>query len=186
MRLNAAMLWNQGFPVKSCDHLLVLLANFAPSPCHFPFSWLSLKSHTHTSLLFILHLRALAACCSITHVVTRSVTPVPGDPLPSSGLCGYHVQSPFRNISRQNTPDTFVAVSSPQTYAGFLCVALAGLELKTCRRPAWPGTSQTSSCLFLLSAGIKGLCHHCLFQNTLNLPNPKELGMITHMPLTLP
>lgn len=51
MRLNAAMPWNQGFPVKTCDHLdilPVLLAGFIPSPPYLPFSWLPLKSaYTH-------------------------------------------------------------------------------------------------------------------------------------------
>jgi hypothetical protein len=40
---------------------------------------------------------------------------------------------------------------------GFLCVALAVLELY---RPGWPQT-QKSACLCLPSAGIKGLYHHC-------------------------
>jgi hypothetical protein len=41
---------------------------------------------------------------------------------------------------------------------GFLCVALAVLEL--CR-PGWPRTRK-SACLCLPSAGIKGVCHHRL------------------------
>ena len=41
---------------------------------------------------------------------------------------------------------------------GFLCVALAVLELT--RRPGWPQT-QKSACLCLPSAGIKGMRHHC-------------------------
>ena len=44
---------------------------------------------------------------------------------------------------------------TPQT--GFLCVALAVLEL-TCS-PGWPGT-QKSACLCLLRAGTKGVHHH--------------------------
>jgi hypothetical protein len=41
---------------------------------------------------------------------------------------------------------------------GFLCVALAVLELT--RRPGWPQT-QKSAYLCLPSAGIKGMRHHC-------------------------
>ena len=36
---------------------------------------------------------------------------------------------------------------------GFCCVALAVLE---------PTQTQRSACLCLLSAGIKGVCHHCV------------------------
>ena len=39
---------------------------------------------------------------------------------------------------------------------GFLCGALAGLEL--CR-PGWPGT-QRFACLCFPGTGIKGVCHH--------------------------
>jgi hypothetical protein len=41
---------------------------------------------------------------------------------------------------------------------GFLCIALAVLELSLCR-PGWPQT-QRSACLCLPSAGIKGVLHH--------------------------
>ena len=43
------------------------------------------------------------------------------------------------------------------TKTGFLCIALAVLELST----GWCRT-QKSSCLCLPSAGIKGVGHHCL------------------------
>jgi hypothetical protein len=50
----------------------------------------------------------------------------------------------------------FVCVFVFVIETGFLCVALAVLEL--CG-PGWPGT-QKSTCLCLPSAGIKGVCHH--------------------------
>ena len=50
----------------------------------------------------------------------------------------------------------FLSFFSPKT--GFLCIALAVLEL-TLYRPDWPWT-QRSTCLCLLSDGIKGMCHH--------------------------
>jgi hypothetical protein len=44
---------------------------------------------------------------------------------------------------------------------GFLCIALAVLELTLYCRPGWPRT-QKSACLCLPSAGLKGVCrrHH--------------------------
>jgi hypothetical protein len=29
-------------------------------------------------------------------------------------------------------------------------------------RPGWPQTQKSAACLCLLSAGFKGMCHHCL------------------------
>ena len=51
------------------------------------------------------------------------------------------------------------AVSPAPFRSGFLSVALAVLEL-TCR-PGHPWTHISTS-LCLLSAGVKGVCHHCL------------------------
>ncbi|EDL14380.1 mCG1026625 [Mus musculus] len=44
--------------------------------------------------------------------------------------------------------------------AGFLCVALAVLEVNSLCSPGWPRT-QKSACLCLPSAEIKGVHHHC-------------------------
>jgi hypothetical protein len=47
---------------------------------------------------------------------------------------------------------------------GFLCVALAVLELSSLCRPGWPRT-QKFACLCLPSAGIKGMRHHARLQS---------------------
>ena len=61
-------------------------------------------------------------------------------------------------LSHLTSPCMFILFCFSES--GFFCRVLAILELSFCR-PGWPQT-QTSTCLCLLSAGIKVMCHYHL------------------------
>ena len=70
----------------------------------------------------------------------------------SKHVCSWEV----KNYLLINYQDTFFLFFE----TGFLCISMAFLELALLNRLAL--NSQKSFCLCLQSAGIKGVCHHCL------------------------